>query len=107
MVDTPGGEERTQDLAQRLGIEKGMVVQEVGWDEDCDSSISEAIEDVIGEELLMQIPMSFATSSCCGGGRKTGTLSTVWWTRLLRLPTAAASGCLPLARRSRALWNLV
>ena len=30
MVDTPGGEERTQDLAQRLGIEKGMVVQEVG-----------------------------------------------------------------------------
>ena len=52
MVDTPGGEERTQDLAQRLGIEKGMVVQEVGWDEDCDSSISEAIEDVIGEELL-------------------------------------------------------
>ncbi|AEX42362.1 DUF3052 domain-containing protein [Corynebacterium diphtheriae] len=38
--------------AQRLGIAAGMTVQEVGWDEDCDSTISEAIEDIIGEELL-------------------------------------------------------
>lgn len=29
-----------------------MTVQEVGWDEDCDSTISEAIEDILGEELL-------------------------------------------------------
>ena len=29
-----------------------MVVQEVGWDDDCDSSISEAIEDIIGSALL-------------------------------------------------------
>ncbi|AGF73005.1 hypothetical protein A605_10015 [Corynebacterium halotolerans YIM 70093 = DSM 44683] len=29
-----------------------MIVQEVGWDSDCDSAISEAVEDVIGEELL-------------------------------------------------------
>lgn len=27
-------------------------MQEVGWDEDCDSTLSEAIEDTIGSELL-------------------------------------------------------
>src|SRR5699024_9637951 len=31
---------------------EGMLVQEVGWDSDCDESISEAVEDAIGSELL-------------------------------------------------------
>ncbi|MDO5098620.1 MAG: DUF3052 domain-containing protein [Corynebacterium sp.] len=39
-------------LAARLGIKDGISVQEVGWDDDCDSSLSEAIEDIIGSELL-------------------------------------------------------
>lgn len=39
-------------LAHKLEISDDMVVQEVGWDEDCDSSISEAIEDIIGSALL-------------------------------------------------------
>lgn len=29
-----------------------MLVQEVGWDEDCDSALSEAIEDIVGSDLL-------------------------------------------------------
>ncbi|WPF65519.1 MULTISPECIES: DUF3052 domain-containing protein [unclassified Corynebacterium] len=41
-----------QDYAQRLGIQQGTVVQEVGWDEDCDSAISESIEDFLGDALL-------------------------------------------------------
>ncbi|MBC3185150.1 DUF3052 domain-containing protein [Corynebacterium sp. zg-331] len=41
-----------QDYAQRLGIRQDAVVQEVGWDEDCDSAISESIEDFLGETLL-------------------------------------------------------
>lgn len=41
-----------EDLAHRLGVREGLLVQEVGWDEDADSSISEAIEDIIGSELL-------------------------------------------------------
>ena len=41
-----------EDLAHRLGVREGLFVQEVGWDEDADSSISEAIEDIIGSELL-------------------------------------------------------
>lgn len=39
-------------LAARLCIKDGISVQEVGWDDDCDSSLSEAIEDIIGSELL-------------------------------------------------------
>lgn len=53
MVDAPGTVKYSaQDYAQRLGIFEGQTVQEVGWDEDCDSSISESIEDALGEELL-------------------------------------------------------
>ncbi|WP_445227832.1 DUF3052 domain-containing protein [Corynebacterium sp. H128] len=53
MVDVPGvTKSNAQDYAQVLGIEAGHIVQEVGWDEDCDTAISEAVEDRIGEELL-------------------------------------------------------
>lgn len=53
MVDAPDVMNKdVQDYAQRLGIQPGTVVQEVGWDEDCDSAISESIEDFLGEALL-------------------------------------------------------
>lgn len=53
MVDAPGANnEGAQDFVRLLGIEEGQLVQELGWDEDADSSISEAIEDFLGEELL-------------------------------------------------------
>lgn len=53
MVDAPGVVKKdAQEYAQILGIQAGMTVQEVGWDDDCDASISEAVEDTIGEELL-------------------------------------------------------
>lgn len=38
--------------ATRLGVGPDDVVQEIGWDDDADSSLSEAIEDAIGAELL-------------------------------------------------------
>ncbi|AIG64481.1 hypothetical protein CATYP_07665 [Corynebacterium atypicum] len=38
--------------ARQLDIARGHVVQELGWDEDADSTISESIEDQIGENLL-------------------------------------------------------
>lgn len=53
MVDAPGVVKKdAQEYAQILGIQAGMTVQEVGWDDDSDASISEAVEDIIGEELL-------------------------------------------------------
>ena len=35
-----------------LELTNGLLVQEVGWDSDCDESISEAVEDAVGSELL-------------------------------------------------------
>lgn len=40
------------NCAELLEVSSGTIIQELGWDEDCDSSISEALEDAIGEELL-------------------------------------------------------
>jgi hypothetical protein len=39
-------------VAERLGIEPGMVVQELGWDEDVDDNLRAAIEERSGSELL-------------------------------------------------------
>ncbi|HEY0453001.1 DUF3052 domain-containing protein [Actinophytocola sp.] len=39
-------------VAERLGIEPGMVVQEIGWDEDVDDGVRAAIEERIGSDLL-------------------------------------------------------
>lgn len=40
------------EFAHRLGLTKGLTIQELGWGEDADSGISEAMEDLIGTELL-------------------------------------------------------
>ncbi len=39
-------------VADKLGIEPGMVVQELGWDEDVDDGVRAAVEERIGGELL-------------------------------------------------------
>ena len=39
-------------VADRLGIESGMVVGEIGWDEDVDDDVRAAIEERCGSELL-------------------------------------------------------
>lgn len=43
---------RGAEYAQRMGITEGQIVLELGWDEDCDISISEGIEDAIDDDLL-------------------------------------------------------
>lgn len=39
-------------VAERLGIEPGRVVQEIGWDEDVDDGVRADIEEHIGGDLL-------------------------------------------------------
>jgi hypothetical protein len=39
-------------VAEKLGIEPDMVVQEIGWDEDVDDDLREAVEERSGGELL-------------------------------------------------------
>lgn len=40
------------DYVDKLGVSPDDIVQELGWDDDCDASLSEAVEDIIGEALL-------------------------------------------------------
>ncbi|MBB3603372.1 hypothetical protein FHT40_003033 [Mycolicibacterium sp. BK556] len=44
--------EGAPSYAQKLGIHKDQVVQELGWDEDTDDEIRFAVEDASGGELL-------------------------------------------------------
>ncbi|WP_414120206.1 DUF3052 domain-containing protein [Corynebacterium nuruki] len=44
--------DKDTDWAAMMDIVKGQVVQELGWDEDADSSISEALENELGDPLL-------------------------------------------------------
>lgn len=52
MTGTPGSGEATLTLVDRLGIEHGMVVQELGYDDDVDHDLRDAIEARIDDEML-------------------------------------------------------
>lgn len=43
---------RASDIAGKLGVEPGMVVQELGWDSDVDETVRDAVEERCGDELL-------------------------------------------------------
>ena len=45
-------EDGPPNYAQRLGVQRGQVVQELGWDEDTDDDIRFDVEDASGGELL-------------------------------------------------------
>lgn len=55
-ASTGGGSTQTVGAgagpAERLGITKGMVVQELGWDEDTDDDLRAAIEDAIDGDMV-------------------------------------------------------
>ena len=48
----PDGTATTQNAGQRLGLKNGMVVQELGWDEDVDDSVRVQIEDTIDADMV-------------------------------------------------------
>ncbi len=50
MSPSAGGAD--QLVADRLGLKAGMVVQELGWDEDVDDAVRVAIEDAIDADLV-------------------------------------------------------
>lgn len=51
MSATAGGADN-HDAGRRLGLQPGMVVQELGWDEDVDDDIRASIEAAIAAELV-------------------------------------------------------
>ena len=52
MVAAAAGDASKLGVAERLGIQSDMVVQELGWDIDVDDDVRAAIEEVLGAELL-------------------------------------------------------
>jgi hypothetical protein len=40
------------NIASRLGLEAGWVVQEIGYDEDCDDELRDAIRQITGENFV-------------------------------------------------------
>ena len=42
-----------RDLADRLGIKAGQVVQEIGYDDDCDGALRDSIAALEGRALVV------------------------------------------------------
>jgi hypothetical protein len=49
---TPGTGDHTSALVDRLGIEHGMVVQELGYDDDVDHDLRDAIEQRLDDDMV-------------------------------------------------------
>ena len=52
MSATAGQAQDQRDLADRLGIKPGHVVQEIGYDDDVDESLRDSVEALEGTELV-------------------------------------------------------
>ena len=51
-ADHADGKNGVPNTASRLGLEAGWVVQEIGYDEDCDDQLRDAIREITGEEFV-------------------------------------------------------
>ena len=52
MSATAGGAGSPHGVADKLGIVSGTVVQELGWDDDCDDAFRQIIAACAGSELV-------------------------------------------------------
>lgn len=48
----PSAASADNQVGNKLGLSKGMVVQELGWDNDVDDSVREAVENTIDADLV-------------------------------------------------------
>jgi hypothetical protein len=51
-VSAAAGASGDSQVASKLGLTAGQVVQEIGWDDDVDDDLRVAIEDAVGGELV-------------------------------------------------------
>jgi Protein of unknown function (DUF3052) len=51
-VTSTAGAGGSRSLSDKLGLISGLVVQELGWDEDVDDDVRIMVEDAIGGELI-------------------------------------------------------
>ena len=52
MSATAGPADVEHSLAGRLGLTAGQIVQEIGYDDDCDEALRESVEAVTGTDLV-------------------------------------------------------
>ena len=52
MGSTVGDSAQATGAGDRLGLSKGMVVQELGWDNDTDDALRVSVEDAIDAEMV-------------------------------------------------------
>ncbi|WP_112236564.1 DUF3052 domain-containing protein [Kribbella monticola] len=50
-ADHADGKSGEPNIAARLGLETGWVVQELGYDDDCDEDFRDAIQELTGEQF--------------------------------------------------------
>ena len=87
---------RTSDIAGKLGVEPGMVVQELGWDSDVDEAVRDAVEERCGDDLLDEDADEVVDARApvvARGRRRSGRRPRS--TPSARWPTTAWSGCSP------------
>ena len=51
-ADHADGKSGVPNIASRLGLEAGWIVQEIGYDDDCDDNLRDAIRAITGEEFV-------------------------------------------------------
>jgi hypothetical protein len=51
-ADHADGKSGGPSMASRLGLETGWIVQEIGYDDDCDDEFRDAIRQITGEEFV-------------------------------------------------------
>jgi hypothetical protein len=51
-ADHADGKSGVPNTASRLGLEAGWIVQEIGYDDDCDDDLRDAIKAITGEEFV-------------------------------------------------------
>jgi len=51
-ADHADGKSGGPTMASRLGLETGWIVQEIGYDDDCDDEFRDAIRQITGEEFV-------------------------------------------------------
>lgn len=52
MSSTAGGGTTQTGIPERLGVKPGMVIQELGWDNDTDDELRVAVEDCIDADMV-------------------------------------------------------
>ena len=52
MSATAGHAETAPGVAGRLGLKPGLVVQEIGYDDDCDEELRESIIELTGHDMV-------------------------------------------------------